>query len=106
VNLLLASDSPAAFVRSCLAERKNAELGVLDLYEHYEKWCRLNHLRPFASKAFSRVAEYEIEITFGLKVRHDLPGENRRASRAWKGLALVETADSGNVEKWSCGSAG
>ena len=32
MNLLLASDSPAAFVRSCLVEKRNAELGVADLY--------------------------------------------------------------------------
>ncbi len=69
---------------------------MLDLYAHYQSWCRLNHLRPFASKEFSRVAKEEIEITFGLKVRHDLPGENQRARRAWKGLAFVETADEGN----------
>jgi P4 family phage/plasmid primase-like protien len=106
VNLLLASDSPAAFVRSCLVERRNAELGVLDLYAHYQNWCRFNHVRPFASKAFSRVAKEEIEITFGLKVRHDLPGENRRARRAWKGLALVERADEGNLEKGSFASVG
>jgi phage/plasmid-associated DNA primase len=96
VNLLLASGSPAAFVRACLVEKRNAELGVVELYAHYQTWCRSNHVRPFASKAFSRVAKDEIEITFGLKVRHDLAGENRRARRAWKGLALVETADEGN----------
>lgn len=47
-----------------------------DLYEHYQRWCRLNHVTPFAANAFSRVAKEEIEITFGLKVRHDLPGDN------------------------------
>jgi P4 family phage/plasmid primase-like protien len=97
MNLLLGSDSPAAFVRSCLVERRNAELGVLDLYAHYQNWCRLNHVLPFAAKPFSRVAKEEIEITFGLKVRHDLPGDNRKARRAWKGLALVETGDEGNA---------
>ena len=67
MNLLLASDSPAAFVRSCLVKKRNAELGVLDLYAHYQSWCRLNHVRPFASKAFSRVAKDEIEITYRTK---------------------------------------
>ena len=67
------------------------------LYAHYQGWCRDNHVRPFASKALSRVAKEEIEIRFGLKVRHDLPGENRRPRRAWKGLALVETADEENA---------
>jgi hypothetical protein len=80
-----------------VVEERNAELGAADLYAHYPNRCRLNHIKPCASKAFSRVAREEIEITFGLKVRHDLPGGNQRARRAWKGLALVETADEGNA---------
>jgi hypothetical protein len=78
-TLLLASDSPAAFVRACLIKKREAELGVVDLYEHYQGWCRLNHLRSFPSKPFSRIAKEEIEITWGLKLRHDLPGEKWEA---------------------------
>ena len=37
VNLLLGSDSPAAFVRSCLVKRKDGELGVVDLYGIYQE---------------------------------------------------------------------
>jgi hypothetical protein len=99
-------DSPAAFVRCSLVQKKDAELGVLDRYAHYQNWCRLNHVRPFASKAFSQVAKDEMEISFGLKVRHDLPGENQRARRGWKNVALVETADEGNTKKASSGSVG
>ena len=62
-TLLLASDSPAAFVRSCVVKRRDAELGVVDLYGHYQERCRENHLRSFPSKAFSRIAKEEIEIT-------------------------------------------
>jgi len=85
---LLASDSPAAFVRSCLVKKKDGELGVVDLYEHYQEWCRENHLRSFPSKPFSRIAEEEIEITWGLKLRHDLPGENGKPRRGWRGLQV------------------
>ena len=53
VNLLLASDSPSAFVRSCLIKKRDGELGVVDLYEHYQEWCRENHVRPFASRPFT-----------------------------------------------------
>jgi hypothetical protein len=31
------------------------ELGVVDLYEHYQQWCRENHLRSFPSKPFNRL---------------------------------------------------
>src|ERR1017187_5996151 len=43
-TLLLASDSPAAFVRACLVKKRDGELGVVDLYGHYQEWCRLNHV--------------------------------------------------------------
>jgi len=89
VNLLLGSDSPAAFVRSCLVKKKEAELGVVDLYAYYQEWCRLNHVRPFASRPFTSTAKEEIEIEMGMKLRHDLEGRNGKAKRGWKGLGLV-----------------
>jgi phage/plasmid-associated DNA primase len=70
-TLLLASDSPSAFVRSALVTKKDAELGVVDLYEHYQEWCRINNVRPFASRPFTVAAKGEIEIGLGLKYRHD-----------------------------------
>ena len=39
-TLLLASESPTAFVRSVLVKQRDSELGVVDLYEHYQEWCR------------------------------------------------------------------
>ena len=79
-------------------------VGTADLYAHYQKWCRDNHLRPFPSKMFSRVAKEAIEITLGLKYRHDLPGENGKPKRGWRGLALVEKPDLENVKNASVGS--
>ena len=73
--------------------KKDAALGVVDLYAHYQEWCRDNHLRSFPSTPFSRIAKEEIEITWGLKLRHDLPGDNGKTRRGWKGLGLVERGD-------------
>ncbi len=87
--LLLASDSPKAFVRSALVKKKDSELGVSDLYEHYQEWCRNNHLRPFSSPDFNGLAKEEIEIGLGLKYRHDLGAGNGKWRRGWKGLALA-----------------
>jgi hypothetical protein len=77
---------------------------VVDLYEHYQSWCRENHLRSFPSKPFSRIAKEEIEITWALKVRHDLPDKNGKPRKGWKGLGLVERAVLENVEITSCES--
>ncbi len=92
-TLLLASDSPAAFVRSALVERKGGEIGSAELYLHYQNWCRENHLRSFPSKPFSKLAKEEIETTIGLKYRHDLASENGKARRGWRGLGLVGRID-------------
>ena len=81
-------------------------MGVVDLYEHYQEWCQENHLRSFPSKPFSRIAKEEIEITGGLKLRHDLLGENGKTRRGWKGLAFVGRIDTGTGENGSCESVG
>ena len=100
-TLLLSSDSPAAFVRSCLLKKKGSELGVVDLYSHYQEWCRENHVRPFASRAFTSTAKEEIEIGLGMKLRHDLEGETGKAKRGWKGLGLLGRIATGTGENES-----
>ena len=105
-TLLLASDSPAAFVRSALVERKGGEIGSAELYLHYQNWCRENHLRPFSSKAFNKLAKEEIEVTIGLKYRHDLEGENGKAKRGWRGVGILERTVPGKLENRSSGSVG
>ena len=104
VNLLLGSDSPAAFVRACLVKKKDGELGVVDLYAHYQEWCRLNHVRPFPSRPFTLQAKEEIEIGMGRKLSHDLKGGNGKAKRGWKGLAICERTVTENLENGSNGS--
>lgn len=88
-NLMLASQSPSAFVQSCLERRKDSEIAAVDLYAHYQEWCIKNGVRPFASQAFTKIAKEEIELKLGLRYRHDLVGD-QGANRGWKGVGLVE----------------
>ena len=106
IEILLASDSPAAFVRSCLVKKRDEELGVVNLYEHYQEWCPLNHVRPFSCSPFTLTAKEEIVIPMGLKYRHDLEGGNGKAKQRWKGLGLVGRIDAVTVENGSFESAG
>ena len=103
-TLLLASDSPAAFVRACLVKKRDGELGAGELYENYQGWCRDNHLRSFPSKPFSRIAKEEIEIGMGRKLSHDLKGGNGKAKRGWKGVGILEATVPGKLENGSLGS--
>lgn len=101
----MASESPQAFVRSCLVKKKDAVMGSAELYENYQTWCRDLHLQPFASREFNQIVKTELEINLGLKYRHDLPHDGRWM-RGWKGLALVETNEVANVKTVSVESVG
>ena len=76
------------------------ELGVVDLYEKYQAWCKKHQLPPFSSKPFSQIAKAEIEIGLGLKYRHDLVSGGG-VMRGWKGLALAEPEKAKNASKES-----
>jgi hypothetical protein len=45
-----------------------------------------------------------IETTFGLKPRYDIVGEDERARRGWKGVAMGEAEDAQNRSKESAAS--
>jgi hypothetical protein len=99
--LLLSSDSPAAFVRCSVMKKKDATVGMAELYERYQTWCRKHQLQPFNSRDFGQTAKSAIEMGIGLKYRHDLASETGGVMSGWKGLAWVEVGDSGNVENTS-----
>ena len=88
----MASQSPAAFVQSCLEKRKDSEIAAVELYGHYQEWCMQNGVRPFASQAFTQLAKEKIELKLGLRYRHDLGGAEG-TNRGWKGVGLVERAE-------------
>jgi P4 family phage/plasmid primase-like protien len=93
-TLLMASESPLAFVRACIQKEKGSAVVVGDLYETYQAWCRSRALPPFCAIDFMAAAKNEIEVVYGMRPRHDLVGENGKARRGWAGLALkVEKAE-------------
>jgi phage/plasmid-associated DNA primase len=102
-NLLMASQSPAAFVESCLEKRKDSELTAVELSSHYQEWCVQNGMRPFASQAFTQIAKEEIELKLGLRYRHDLGGVEG-TNGGWKGVGLVDRAEAEDGEIGSAGS--
>jgi P4 family phage/plasmid primase-like protien len=102
-TLLLSSESPSAFVRCCFVKRQGGVVGMMELYEKYQAWCKKQRVVPFSYKAFGQVIKPEIEMGFGLKYRHDLPSEGGGVMRGWKGLALEEAEDAQNASKESGG---
>lgn len=103
-TLLLGSESPKAFVRSCVQKQKDGVILMADIYEEYQKWCRHGGVRAFASREFMDVVKEEIETTFGLRPRHDLQAEDGKAKRGWSGLQVVDGKTDLKVENWSAGS--
>jgi len=96
-TLLLASESPSAFVRSCVQKQKGGVIWLADFFEQYVKWCRKQSLRPFAAREFMRMARETIETQFGLNPRHDLIAENGKARRGWAGLVVLEGTVTGTA---------
>jgi len=87
--LLMAAESPKAFVRNCLKREAGSEIEGAELYSHYQKWCVENQIQPFAGQFFIQRAKDEIETTLGLRYRHDMKSKDGTATRGWKHLALV-----------------
>jgi hypothetical protein len=88
-----------------LVKKKDAELGVVEPFEHSQDWCRMNHVRPDASKQFTQTAKLEIEIGLGLKYRYDLGSGNGGAMRGWKELVILENTVAENLTNASTKSA-
>ena len=103
--LLLSSDSPAAFVLSCVVKERDGVVGAAEMYQEYQEWCKTRHLQPFNSKQFSQTSRHEIEMGLGLRLRHDLETEGGGCMRGWRGLGLVEALEVQEVEKASQRSA-
>jgi P4 family phage/plasmid primase-like protien len=101
--LVMACESPKAFVKTCLERKQGAEMVGADLYAHYQHWCLQNQVIPFAGQYFNQMAKDEIEITLGLRYRHDLKTEDGTMVRGWKNLALAksETLEAENASKVS-----
>jgi P4 family phage/plasmid primase-like protien len=90
-TLLMASESPSVFVRSCVVKKKGGVMGKADLYRHYEKWCRKMAIQPFLYKEFHQAAKPVIEVSLSLQLRHDLVGSNGKARRGWVGMEVLDT---------------
>ena len=88
--MVMACESPKAFVQACLERKEGAEMVGTDLFAHYQQWCVENQITPFAGQYFNQMAKDEIEITLGLRYRHDLKTGDGTAVRGWKNLALIE----------------
>jgi len=69
-------------------KKKDGVLGMVDLYEKYQGWCKKHQLLPFSSKEFGQVAKTAIETGLGLRYRHDLVAGGG-VMRGWKNLALI-----------------
>jgi phage/plasmid-associated DNA primase len=90
-KLLLSSESPKAFVAQCLKKEPNSIMGSADLFSHYQEWCREQVIPPFASQAFTQMVRDEVEVSLGLKYRHDLADGHSNCMRGWKGLGLIKS---------------
>jgi phage/plasmid-associated DNA primase len=104
-KLLLSSESPKAFVRNCIKQRKGSIIWMGDIYGEYQEWCRKQFLQPFTSRDFMNCFKGEIEMGFGLRPRQDLIADSGTARRGWTGLVVEMGVDdpeqAPKAENWS-----
>jgi P4 family phage/plasmid primase-like protien len=86
-DLLLESESHVAFVQEHLRKDPSCKLTVTDCYDRYLEFCSGRQWIPLSRNKFGELIANAVYKTFGLTLRHDVPGRDGKAQRGWKGVA-------------------
>jgi P4 family phage/plasmid primase-like protien len=87
-DLLLESESHTVFVRESLARADEAQLTVADCYTAYVKFCSEHGWRALTRNRFGAVIGDVVVHQFAITPRHDIPDDNGKEQRGWKGICL------------------
>ena len=75
------------FVWEGMARQPGAFLTVTDAFSHYSQFCRSRHLPALRMVEFKNEVSATIQELFNIRLRHDVPGEDGRATHGWRDLA-------------------
>lgn len=89
-DLLLESEADRVFAEEMLERREGAQLTVSDCYEAYVQFCNERGWVVMARKKFSNGIGDTITRLFSLTLRHDVPDQQEKPQRGWKGLGLKQ----------------
>lgn len=85
-----ASEPPhRLFLCEVMARQPGAFLTVTDAFRHYSQFCRTNHLPTLRMVDFKNEVSATIHEAFNLRPRHDIPGEDGKATHGWRDLACT-----------------
>ena len=77
------------FVQKVMVRLPGARITVSEAYSHYARFCRTNHLPTLKMVDFKTEVAAAIHEVFNLRPRHDLPGEDGKATHGWLDLACT-----------------
>ena len=85
-DLLLESDSHGVFVREALVREDGAELTAADCYNAYVEFCTERGWMALAKNKFGAAIGDVIVRAYGITQRHNIPDEQGKEQRGWKGI--------------------
>lgn len=91
-DLLLESDSHGVFVREALIRDGEAQMTAVDCYAAYVEFSTERGWAALPKNKFNSVIGDAIVRRFGITQRHNIPDENGKAQRGWKGVRFAESS--------------
>jgi putative DNA primase/helicase len=88
-DLLMESEADGVFAKECLKKEETESLTVAQSYEAYVGFCNDRSWTPMPKKKFSTSIGDTVTRLFSLTVRNDIPDENGKAQRGWKGITCA-----------------
>ena len=62
---------------------------VAEAYSHFLRFCRTSHLPTLRMVEFKNEVSAAIHEVFNLRPRHDIPGEDGKATHGWRDLVCT-----------------
>lgn len=77
------------FLKEVMARQPGALLTVRDAFRHYSEFSRKKHLPALRMAEFKNEVSAIIHEEFNIRLRHDIRGEDGRATHGWRDLACT-----------------
>ena len=77
------------FVQKVMVRLPGARMTVSEAYSQYARFCRINHLPALRMVEFKNEVSAIIHEVFNIRLRHDLPGEDGKATHGWRDLTCT-----------------
>ena len=89
-DLLMESDSVRAFITTAFELEENGKVLSNQLYSAYKQFCDERDWEPLPERKAMRQMKQQIESTFHIEQRHDLPNNYGMSLRGYTGIQFKD----------------